>query len=810
MAMVIIFILSLLLLILPLLVYPLWLWILGRHWGRPHRLDQTWTPTVSLIVACRNPGELLAAKITNTFDLDYPNDRLELVIVADGSTDGSESALRGLDEKRIRFRHLETHGGKAHALNVAMGMASGEVLVFSDVDALLAPSALRLLLRHFGDPIVGGVCGQRILQREQQTLRDAQMSYVDWDSRIKSLESAVGSMTSNDGKLYALRAQAASPIAEGVTDDLDAALKLIGNGWRFVFEPDAMAVVRVPARSPAHEISRRRRVVARSLGGLRLHRQLLDPRRSGLFAISLGINKGLRRLLPIWLLLLLASNAVLAPGSWLWSALLALQISAYGLAGLGAVAPRFPGRLGSLSRKAFYFVLGNYGTLLGLLDFLRGRKVVRWDPDKGVEPRFISPPTVAYTMSRFPKLTETFILLEILALIERGYPVQVCPLLRERTGVRHADVDRVMPYVHWLPFLSAGVLWSNLSIAISQPGRYWGTLSEMVRGTWPSSNYFIGGLAIWPKSVHLARQLEQAGIQHLHAHFANHPALAAWIVWRLSGIGYSFTAHGSDLHIDQTMLGEKIDKARFVVTISEYNRGFIEERLGRSFGDKLQVVHCGIDTRLFTPNAGQAAALDGTLRILCVAALRDVKGHRHLIDACGLLRDRQIPFRCLLVGDGPLRTKLKRQIDSLGLSAFVRMLGPLPREAVLRQMREDTDVVALTSILAPRGNREGIPVTLMEAMACGLPVVSSRLSGIPELVEDSVSGLLTEPGRADEIAAALARLAAHPELRSKLGAAGRERVLSQFNIETNVRQFIGLLQPYLAPVALSPAVHLVG
>lgn len=793
----VIFLSSLCCILLPLIGYPLILLLVQRTRRRTHQVDSGLTPSLSVIVACRNPGDLLIDKINNTFALDYPPKAIELLVVSDGSTDQTEAILRACQDRRLRFKLLDGHRGKAEALNQAMRMARGEILVFTDVDARLETNALQTLVQHFADAGVGGVVGQRVLQRERQALRDAQASYIDWDSRIKLMETAVWSVTSNDGKLYAVRASVAEPIAEGVTDDLYAALRVIKGGLRFVFEPRARAHVRVPARSPAHEISRRRRIVARSLQGLRLNHEVLDPRRFGTFALALGINKVLRRLLPVFLLLLLSSNVGLALHSSFWRWVLLLHLGVYAMALVGAGAPRLPGRRGALTRAAFYFVLGNIGTALGLWDFLSGRQVVRWEPNKGEDGTASSTPVMAYTMSRFPKLTETFILSEITALLDRGYPVRVWPLLRERAKVQHADVERVMPFVTWLPFLSLAIIGSNLALALGQPARYWGTFAAMIRGTLPSGNFLIGGLGIWAKSVHLARCLERDGVRHLHAHFATHPALAAWIVYRMTGIGYSFTAHGSDLHIDQTMLDEKVESARFVVSISDYNRRFIEQRLGRALGDKIKVVHCGVDTRLFSPAVERVHGDDAPLRILCIAALRDVKGHRHLIDALALLRDRGLPFRCDLIGEGPLRAEIERQIRAQGLADQIQLRGPLSRESILMWLRERADVVALTSILAPRGNREGIPVTLMEAMACALPVVSSRLSGIPELVEEGVSGLLTTPGQADEIAEALARLAADPALRAKLGAAARARVIAGFDLTENVNALADLFKPFL-------------
>jgi cellulose synthase/poly-beta-1,6-N-acetylglucosamine synthase-like glycosyltransferase len=335
-----------------------------------------------LIVACHNPGQLLEQKIDNSLALDYPPQDLSVLIVSDGSDDGSPEVLQKRVSKRVQGIALQRHDGKASALNVGIERATGELLVFSDVDAQLPPNSLRILARHFADPSIGGVCGQRVLTRGQAALHDAQDTYVSWDSRIKQLESSIGSTTSNDGKLYALRREAAGPIADGVTDDLCAALGAISRGWRFIFDPDARALVPTPAKSSEHEISRRRRVVARSLRGLFLRRALLNPTRYGFYALMLLINKVLRRLLPLLLALLLFTTLWLAIGSWPFRLLLAAQLGIYGLAVFGAFRPQASGILGANARRAYYLLLGMLGTSLGVWDFLRGRTVITWKPIK--------------------------------------------------------------------------------------------------------------------------------------------------------------------------------------------------------------------------------------------------------------------------------------------------------------------------------------------------------------------------------------------------------------------------------------------
>jgi cellulose synthase/poly-beta-1,6-N-acetylglucosamine synthase-like glycosyltransferase len=381
--MLFIFSLSLFGIFLVFLGYPLLLFVLARLRPRSHSIDPDYTPAVTLIVACHNPGPLLQQKIDNSLALDYPAEKLSILIVSDGSTDGTAETVRNLRGPRIRGVALDRHDGKAAALNKAIEQAASEILVFSDVDARLPAATLRTLMRHFADPKIGGVCGQRVLVNSGgAALHDAQATYVGWDSRIKSLESLVSSTTSNDGKLYALRHVAAGPIADGVTDDLYAALGAIRRGWRFIFDPDAHALIPTPAKSPDHEISRRRRVVSRSLRSIYLNRPLLNPISYGPFSIALILNKGLRRGIPVLLVCVLITNIWLAGSSWLFAALLSAQAVVYGLALIGYLGLCANCVVSSAARHAYYIVLGMFGTSLGLLDFIRGRTVTVWEPSK--------------------------------------------------------------------------------------------------------------------------------------------------------------------------------------------------------------------------------------------------------------------------------------------------------------------------------------------------------------------------------------------------------------------------------------------
>ena len=402
-------------------------------------------------------------------------------------------------------------------------------------------------------------------------------------------------------------------------------------------------------------------------------------------------------------------------------------------------------------------------------------------PDQG---RLGARVRVAYVMSRFPKVTETFVLFEMLALEELGFEVEVFPLLREHERVVHAEARVLVERAHYCSLFSWRVLAAQLHWLARRPVAYLGTLAAVLARTLPSPNYLAGALAFFPKSALFAREMRAAGVQHVHAHFANHPALAALIAHRLAGIPFSFTAHGSDLHVDQTALAWKIAGSAFAVTVSEYNREFVRERAGAAAAEKVRVIHCGADARIAV-RAGEAAS--DAFEILCVAALREVKGHRHLLDACVLLRDAGLRFRCDLVGSGELEREIRARIEAAGLGAHVRLLGPLSHDDVLARMRA-AHALVLPSVLDRDGRREGIPVTLMEAMACGLPVVTSRISGIPELVEDGRSGLLAPPGDARALADALRRLADSPALRAELGRGARQQVERDFDLRAGARR----------------------
>ena len=423
---------------------------------------------------------------------------------------------------------------------------------------------------------------------------------------------------------------------------------------------------------------------------------------------------------------------------------------------------------------------------------LRNELVTPWVESQSDQQRL----KVAYIMSRFPKLTETFILFEMLAMENLGVQLEVYPLLKEKTDVMHPEAVSFVEAAHFQPFISLEIFRANMHFLRRKPRAYLSTLWTVLSKNWGSFRFFTGVLGIFPKSVLFAYQMEADDVNHVHAHFASHPAAAGFIIHQLTGISYSFTAHGSDLHRDKHMLREKVAESAFVVAISEYNKELIVAACQGKYRDKVEVIHCGVDTEVFRLRTDKTPYEKGEkpFMILCVGTLHEVKGQTFLLEACRKLQESGIDFRCHFVGDGPDLPALTELANRAGLAEKVIFHGRQKQEEIA-QLLQEADVLAAPSVPTRDGRREGIPVVLMEAMSSGVPVVSSDLSGIPELVVDGRTGLLAPPRDVTTLASALEYYYRDPATRERLGLAGREKVTSEFDLYGNVAklaQRIGL------------------
>jgi glycosyltransferase involved in cell wall biosynthesis len=400
---------------------------------------------------------------------------------------------------------------------------------------------------------------------------------------------------------------------------------------------------------------------------------------------------------------------------------------------------------------------------------------------------------IAYIVSRFPSTTETFIAREMRAMEALGASIELFALVRERDVVVHPEAQPFVARLRTAPAASPATWAAQWYWLRRRPAAYLAAFWSVVRGDVRSPRFLLRAFVVFPMAARFAREIGTQRIDHVHAHWATHPALAAYVIERLTGIPFSFTAHAHDIFVNRTMLGAKIRAASFVAVISNYNRDYLASLYGNAIAEKLVLVRCGIDPQRFAPTAARRAHGGAGRRVVCVASLQPYKGHPVLVEALALVRERGVVVACELVGDGRERPKIEERIRALGLAESVALLGAKTSDEVVAIVQR-ADLFVLPSVVAPDGQMEGVPVALMEALACEVPVVASRLSGIPELVIDGVTGVLVAPGDAHELAGAIERLVTDDAQRRRLGAAGRQHVLEEFDETSNAQRLYARVQ----------------
>lgn len=403
----------------------------------------------------------------------------------------------------------------------------------------------------------------------------------------------------------------------------------------------------------------------------------------------------------------------------------------------------------------------------------------------------MSLPKIAYLTGEYPRASDTFIQREVAHLRLLGHEVMTCSirttgsehLVGPEQREEHARTFKVLEAVRQ-PATTLRAHWRWMK----SPGRYLAALALAWRTAPKGMKGRLYNLIYFTEAGVLAAKLADEGVTHLHNHIAKASCTVAMLVGELSGLRWSFTIHGPDIFFEphHWRIDEKAARADFVACISHFCRSqlmcFADQRHWR----KLHIVHCGVDPSRYAPSPERTG-----LRALFVGRLAGVKGVPILIDAMTRLAASYPDLTLRLVGDGPERAALEAEVARRGLSDRVLFLGYRSQSEVSEELSQ-ADVFVLPSFA------EGVPVVLMEAMAAQVPVLTTRIAGVPELVEDGVSGRLVPPGDVNAFAEALDDLLSDPDARATFGSAGRSKVLSEYDAAHEARWLSNLVCTYAA------------
>jgi glycosyltransferase involved in cell wall biosynthesis len=382
-------------------------------------------------------------------------------------------------------------------------------------------------------------------------------------------------------------------------------------------------------------------------------------------------------------------------------------------------------------------------------------------------------PRIAYLFSRYPVVSQTFCDSEMLALQSMGFELEIGSLNRPPNSFRHERLDRLQAEIHYPPP-------PDVLDALAKDPEFKAKLGPLIADH--SERYGTGYKPATRarNAWYFAKLFRRLGVQHVHVHFANRATHTALFLKKL-GFPFSFTAHAQDFMFDlgsDELLAEMAREAEFVVAVSDFSRGLICEQCPDSEAKIVRIFN-GIEVNDFAPVPVRDRK---PLRIVSIGRLIEFKGFQHLIGACALLKQQGVAVDVRIIGDGPMRADLQARIDALDVGDTVQLLGVRSQEEVKRELHE-CDLFALASIFDSVGASDILPTVITEAMASHLPVVSTLVTGIPEMVAHGETGLLVEPMDEPALAAAIAELAADPAKRARMGAAGRVRAEQYFTFD---------------------------
>jgi glycosyltransferase involved in cell wall biosynthesis len=406
----------------------------------------------------------------------------------------------------------------------------------------------------------------------------------------------------------------------------------------------------------------------------------------------------------------------------------------------------------------------------------------------------MSSPELAYVLRMFPQISETFIANEMLGLEGWGVPFRLFSYRKPREQVNHECVRRIQTPTEYL----VDPLWRHPLTLIRASGAAYRLDPKAYRRT---LQYVLAHSLRRRKANDFQRLLQAAclaqlvtagGVRHLHAHFARGATEVAALVSMMTGLPFSLTAHAGDIYTARPDdLREKISAAQFVVTCTRTNQVYLQGLVNEGERDKIRLIYHGVDLQKFS--FATAARVARPPLVLAAGRLVEKKGLRYLLEACRILKERGYSFRCLIVGEGPERGRLENLVKTLGLESIVELPGSCNQEELLTFYRQ-ANVFVLPCTVVDNGDRDGIPNVILEAMAVGLPVIATPVSGIPEVIQDGYSGLLSPERDSQALASAIARMLEEPSLREQLQSNALSTVVEKFDARRNIQLLASLFR----------------
>lgn len=393
--------------------------------------------------------------------------------------------------------------------------------------------------------------------------------------------------------------------------------------------------------------------------------------------------------------------------------------------------------------------------------------------------------TILYIAASLPKRSETFVYRELFALRESGIDVKAASVHKPEYHLGNERLDELANHITTV--YGSGYLRMITDVFIELVGNFQQSIKTIFLGLKDALTDYDIAFSRRPKvfwqclgGIALSRRIKKWGIAHIHAHMAHVPTTIAMYCAKQLNITFSFTGHAADLFVQRTMLKKKLTRSAFVACISEWHRSFYG-KIAKLGEDRMPIIRCGVDVDYFSR---KSRSQNKTIRILTVGRLVRKKGFDVLLESLDRLNSEKYKFECLLVGEGPEKGRLEELCGKLRLKDSVSFVGEKSSQEV-RDLMRSSDIIALPCRVDIQGDRDGIPVVLMEGMACELSVIAGDLPAIRELIQNNENGLLVQPDNVSDLTNALRRLIEDADYRDKIGRQGRQKIIAEFSLQKN-------------------------